>query len=93
MLYITSFVDVSDLSSWLQNQCGSHYATYASPLWDYGVRTVEELAHAGPSTLKEAGITSALHIDNVKATAEGEVAVCYVLMGRKMFHVKLIWYD
>ena len=68
------FVVADDLAAWL-TQLGSHYAPYAAPLWTYGVRTIQELSNASAATLKQAGVQSDLHIDNIRATA-AQQGVC-----------------
>ena len=69
------FVVADDLAAWL-TQLGSHYAPYAAPLWTYGVRTIQELSNASAATLKQAGVQSDLHIDNIRATA-AQQGVCW----------------
>ena len=63
-----SFSGAGDLEAWL-TQLGSHYACYAEPLWDAGVRTVQELSNASASTLRQAGVQLDVHLDNIKSTA------------------------
>ena len=71
---LAPFVVADDLAAWL-TQLGSHYAPYAAPLWAYGVRTIQELSNASAATLKQAGVPSDLHIDNIRATA-AQQGVC-----------------
>ena len=63
-----SFAVVDDLAAWL-TLLGPHYALYAAPLWNYGVRTIQELSNASAETLKQAGVSLNLHVDNIRAAA------------------------
>jgi hypothetical protein len=68
----TEFKDQAKLQLWLQ-RLGPLYSQYAGKLWDFGVRGSQELANASVETLRKSGISSDLHLDNIKASAvEGE---------------------
>jgi hypothetical protein len=73
-MMLTFFV-AGDLEAWL-TQLGSHYARYAEPLWEVGVRNIQELSNASASTLRQAGVQSDVHIDNIKATAAQQGVCC-----------------
>ncbi len=62
------FKNLNELSGFLRD-LGPQYTQYASKLWNYGVRSLQELMNASPSTLKKAGVANDLHIDNIKASA------------------------
>ena len=76
------FLVVGHLEAWL-TQLGSHYAPYAEPLWEAGVRTIQELSNASASTLRQAGVQLDLHLDNIKATAARQ-GVCWEMRKGKI---------
>lgn len=63
-----TFTSKFALAAYLE-RLGPLYAEYTASLWDAGVRTSAELAHASLDTLRKCGIKSDLHLDNIKATA------------------------
>ena len=79
---MSPFLDAGDLEAWL-TQLGSHYVPYTEPLWEAGVRTIQELSNASASTLRQAGVQLDLHLDNIKATA-AQQGVCWEMRKGKI---------
>lgn len=45
------------------------YGQYATTMWQHGIRTARQLANAHKEDMLAAGVTSAMHATDIKASA------------------------